>query len=151
MEFPWKKGNKLLRLLVERDPASVEFRSGVHAALRSPESPVSLAATDEFGLWRDVFVEQELPWRRFLQSALLHTAAVALIWTISFAWIRQQKILDHNTFDRASLITYSPQEYLKPLDTGASEAPSRVRVMTCGSPVERYVVVVWRDSIAPPL
>jgi TonB family protein len=52
----------------------------------------------------------------------LHTAAVALVWTISLSWIRQQKILDHAAFDRSSLVTYSPEEYLPPLDTGASEA-----------------------------
>lgn len=159
MEFPSKKGKKLLRLLVERDPASAEFRSGVRAALRSPNlsenSAEHLMTTDEFGLWRDVFVEHELPWRRFLQSALLHTAAAALIWTISLAWIRQQKILDHNTFDRASLVTYSPQEYLKPLDTGASEAPKTQR----GDPVyaKQPIISVPREAdnqaqtiVAPP-
>jgi TonB family protein len=109
-------GKRLLRLLVERDPASPEFRSEVRAAL-SPEQ-----SDGEFGLWRDVFVQQELPWRRFLQSALLHAAAVALIWTISLSWIRQQKILDR-AFDKSSLVTYTPQEYLPRLDTGASPAP----------------------------
>jgi TonB family protein len=126
MESP---GKDLLRLLVERDPASPEFRSGVraalhpapHAALRPTELPGG--EEDEFDLWRDVFVQQKIPWGRFLQSALLHTAAVALIWTISLSWIRQQKILDHAAFDRSSLVTYSPEEYLPPLDTGASEAP----------------------------
>ena len=130
MESP---GKDLLRLLVERDPASPEFRSGVRAALHPAPRPALRAALlptglpsgeeDEFDLWRDVFVQQRLPWGRFLQSALLHTAAVALIWTISLSWIRQQKILDHAAFDRSSLITYSPEEYLPPLDTGASEAP----------------------------
>jgi len=126
MESP---GKDLLRLLVERDPASPEFRSGVRAALHPAPRP-ALGSTElpgseegEFDLWRDVFVQQKLPWGRFLQSALLHTAAVALIWTISLSWIRQQKILDHAAFDRSSLVTYSPEEYLPPLDTGASEAP----------------------------
>jgi len=82
-----------------------------------------LPGDGEFDLWRDVFVQQKLPWGRFLQSALLHTAAVALIWTISLSWIRQQRILDRATFDRSSLVTYSPEEYLPPLDTGTSEAP----------------------------
>ena len=109
-------GKRLLRLLVERDPASPEFRSEVRAALRPEESD------DKFSLWQDVFVQQELPWKRFLQSALLHAAAVALIWTISLSWIRQQKILDR-AFDKSSLVTYTPQEYLPPLDTGASPAP----------------------------
>jgi TonB family protein len=126
MESP---GKDLLRLLVERDPASPEFRSGVRAALhpapRPALRPTELPGSeeDEFDLWRDVFVQQKLPWGRFLQSALLHTAAVALIWTISLSWVRQQKILDHAAFDRSSLVTYSPEEYLPPLDTGASEAP----------------------------
>ena len=122
-------GKDLLRLLVERDPASPEFRSGVRAALhpapRPALRPTELPGAEEveFDLWRDVFVQQKLPWGRFLQSALLHTAAVALVWTISLSWIRQQKILDHAAFDRSSLVTYSPEEYLPPLDTGASEAP----------------------------
>jgi TonB family protein len=120
MESP---GKDLLRLLVERDPASPEFRSGVRAALHPAPRPTELPGDSEFDLWRDVFVQQKLPWGRFLQSALLHTAAVALIWTISLSWIRQQKILDRAVFDRSSLVTYSPEEYLPPLDTGASEAP----------------------------
>jgi len=121
MESP---GKDLLRLLVERDPASPEFRSGVRAALHPAPRPTEFEE-EEFDLWRDVFVQQKLPWGRFLQSALLHTAAVALIWTISLSWIRQQKILDHAAFDRSSLVTYSPEEYLPPLDTGASEAPKK--------------------------
>lgn len=128
MESP---GKNLLRLLVERDPASPEFRSEARAALRREPGPVlcpelrpsGLHSNAEFDLWHDVFVHQPLPWGRFLQSALLHGAAVALIYTISISWIRQQKILDRATFDRSSLVTYSPEEYLPPLDTGASEAP----------------------------
>ncbi len=119
-------GKELLKLLVERDPATPEFRSGVRAVLGSQEiSPQETAAgsrTDgERDLWRDVFVQQKLPWGRFLQSVLLHVATVALLYTISLAWIRQQHILDRAAFDRSSLVTYSPDEYLPPLDTGATE------------------------------
>jgi TonB family protein len=120
MESP---GNNLLRLLVERDPASPEFRSGVREALRSRELSAELPGGDEFDLWRDVFVQQKLPWGRFLQSALLHAAAAALIYTITVSWIRQQKILVSATFDRSSLVTYSPEEYLPSLNTGTSEPP----------------------------
>jgi TonB family protein len=117
-------GKRLLRLLVERDPASPEFRSGVRTALHPPESPGDIAADKkgEFDLWGDVFVQQKLPWGRFLQSAFLHTVAGVLIWTISLAWIRQQKILNPEPFDRSALVTYSPEEYLPPLDTGVTKA-----------------------------
>jgi TonB family protein len=125
MESP---GKALLKLLVEHDPASPEFRSGVQAVLGSTADASKTAelvalSDGEFDLWRDVFVQQRLPWGRFVQSALLHAAAVALIYTISVAWIRQQKILDRAAFDRSALVTYSPEEYLPPLDTGATQAP----------------------------
>lgn len=116
MESPQRN---LLKFLVERDPASPEFWRAVRAARRAADGP----GDDEIGMWRDVFVHQPLPWGRFVQSALLHMVAVALIWTVSLSWIRQQRILNRATFDRSSLVTYSPEEYLPPLDTGASEAP----------------------------
>jgi TonB family protein len=114
-------GKDLLKLLVERDPVSPEFRSGVQTALSLRESAAEVPANGEFDLWRDVFVQQKLPWGRFLQSVLLHAAAIALLYTISLAWIRQRQILDRAAFDRSSLITYTPDEYLPPLDTGASD------------------------------
>jgi len=118
MESPEKR---LLRLLVERDPARpefiAEFREALRPVLRRAQFP-----DDRFDLWQDVFVQQNLPWGRFLQSALLHAVAVALIWALSFSWIRQQRILVHAAFDPSSVVTYTPAEYLQPLDTGASEA-----------------------------
>ena len=102
---------------MERDPAKQEF----------PDAEADLNVLPsgddgEFEMWHDVFVQQELPWRRFLQSVLLHTAAAVLIWVASYSWLKQQKILN-SVFDRSSLVTYTPQEYLPPLDTGATEAP----------------------------
>jgi TonB family protein len=131
MEFP---GKRLLKALVEHDPTTPEFRGAVQAALSPAGDParvpvdlpeVDLPEKDGFGLWKDVFVQQELPWGRFLQSAFLHATAVALIWTISLAWIRQQKILERSTFDPSSLVTYTPEELLPRLDTGATEAPKK--------------------------
>jgi TonB family protein len=108
----------LSKFLAERDPAGPEFWRRIRASRRPADFP-----ENELGLWRDVFVQQQLPWGRFLQSVILHVGALALIWTLSLSWIRQQKILDHPAFDRASLVTYTPEEYLPPLDTGAAEAP----------------------------
>ncbi|MFI5113577.1 MAG: energy transducer TonB [Terriglobales bacterium] len=107
-----------VKLLVELEPRRRAFWSSVRAALH----PVPLSDGGELGLWRDVFVRQPLPWRRFFQSAVLHAGALALIWMVSLAWIRQQSMLARPAFDRSSLITYSPEEYLPPLDTGRSES-----------------------------
>jgi TonB family protein len=117
MEVP---ARKFIKLLVEHDPASPEFRDGIREALRPHTAPQLRGL--ELNLWNDVFVEQRLPWGRFAQSALLHGCAFALVWALSLAWLREQKILA-TPFDRSSVITYSPEEYLPPLDTGAVEMP----------------------------
>ena len=103
--------------LIELEPR--RFWSSVGAALR----PVRLPREIETGLWRDVFVRRPMPWGRFFESAVLHATAVVLIWGLSLAWLRQQNILAQTPFDRSSLVTYSPDEYLPPLDTGASDTP----------------------------
>ena len=105
--------------LIELEPRGRAFWSSVGAALR----PVRRSRETEIGLWRDVFVRQRMPWGRFFQSAVLHIGALALLWALSLAWLRQQNILARAAFDQSSLITYSPEEYLPPLDTGASDAP----------------------------
>jgi TonB family protein len=131
MVFPAKK---IVELLVNHDPASPEFRNGVRETLGSSEvAPQAVgagaASTDlanpDLDLWKDVFVNRPLPWGRFLQSAALHTLALALIWGLSLAWLRQQKILTPIPFDRSSLITYAPEEYLPPLDTGQTDPPKQ--------------------------
>lgn len=106
-----------LKLLVELEPRRRAFWSSVAAALR----PVRLSREMELGLWRDVFVRRGLPWGRFLQSVILHSGAAALIWMLSSAWLRQESIVATPEFERSSLITYSPEEYLPPLDTGVSD------------------------------
>jgi TonB family protein len=169
MESP---GKNLSKFLKERDPANPKFWGRVGTkhhdadspAIDSPETSLPATASssngcaDEGGkldLWHDVFVEQELPWGRFLQSVLLHTTAAAILWTISIAWVRQQKILDRAAFDRSSLVTYTPEEYLPPLDTGASQ-PLKAQK---GNPVyaRQVILSVPREAdnrsqtiVAPP-
>ena len=144
---------KIVKLLVEHDPASAEFRDGVRETLHARSSaPIR---TQEFELWKDVFVEQKLPWERLLLSAVLHVVAVNLLLLLSIAWLRQQKILASTPFDRSSVITYSPEEYLPPLDTGAAEAPKPQK----GDPVfaKQPILSVPREAdnhsqtiVAPP-
>src|SRR5208283_4960608 len=90
-EFLWKP---LWKPSVLRAPARPGIRSGARAAPYRTPSPALRPAklpVREFDLWRDVFVQQKLPWSRFLQSALLHAAAGALLWAISLSWMQQKK------------------------------------------------------------
>jgi len=109
-----------IKLLVELEPRGRAFWSTVSAALH----PVGMASEAELGQWRDVFVHRPLPWLQMLESAGLHLGVVALLWLVSVSWLRQQRVLAPPDFDRSSLVTYSPQEYLPPLDTGMP-APAR--------------------------
>lgn len=116
-----------LRLLVQLEPRHRAFWSSVAAALRPARKP----RENELGLWRDVFVHRGLPWGRFTESAVLHVGAAALIWMASVAWLRQQSIQVKPAFDRSELITYSPEDYLPPLDTGPSDPAPQAK----GDPV----------------
>src|SRR5215471_3498646 len=108
---------KPINLLVELEPRA--FWSTLWAALR----PVRFPRDSEFGAWRTVLVRTRMPWWRFLESIILHGGAAALIYMMSMAWLRQVNIVPRPVFDQNSLVTYSPQEYLPPLDTGATETP----------------------------
>ena len=91
--------------MIEHDPASAEFRRGVQESigrqsvspqnlgprLASAQTGAAMGAMDDLGLWRDVFVQQKLPWGRFLQSAVIHTAAVGLIWVLSLPGFASRK------------------------------------------------------------
>src|SRR5271163_506965 len=130
-EFPHEV--RLAPKLVEpslRPGLVTEFRPPLSPALGPAKLPVR-----EFDMWTDVFVQQGLPWKRFLQSALIHVAVIYVIGTVSLAWMRDQKLLAPARFDRSSLVTYTPQEYLPPLDTGLSEPKPEAAKTQKGDPV----------------
>jgi TonB family protein len=67
--------------------------------------------------WPDVFVERELPWRRFLESGGYHILALIFIWAGSRFLALQPKVTPVPSFTHADVVYYSPSEYLPPLDT----------------------------------
>ena len=105
-----------MNLLLELEPRRRAFWSSVAAALR----PVRPVRDSELGLWRDVFVRQGMPWGRFIQSVILHSGALALIYIVSLSWLRQQQIVATPEFDRASVLTYTPEEYVNHVGWGHS-------------------------------
>jgi TonB family protein len=70
--------------------------------------------------WPDVFVDRELPWRRFLQSAAYHALALAMIWAGSRFLALQPHSTTRPAFTHADVVYYTPSEYLPPLDTRRS-------------------------------
>ena len=107
------------------DPRSTEPGSIERSTEKRPRLSAAPATGLESNLWNDVFVERPLPWGRFLQSAVLHLTAAGLIWGLSLAWLRNQQILGPTPFDKSSVLTYAPNEYLPPLDTGKAAAAPR--------------------------
>lgn len=117
MGIPAKK----LAELSLQEPAVPSSRPSPDAGPRL--APVSQIAGADLDLWKDVFVQQPVPWGRLFLSAILHTLAFVAIWGLSLAWLRQQKLISPTPFDRSSVITYAPNEYLPSLDTGKEAAP----------------------------
>ena len=103
-------------LLTELEPRGQAFRESFAAVFRTPE-PISDAGPPG-NFWPDVFVNRRLPWSPFMQSAAFHSGAIALIWVLSIAWMRQHPLSARPKFDPSSVTYFSPEEYLRPLDTG---------------------------------
>ncbi len=117
---PDQDDDNLVQLSLESDPAAPELST--HPSRLGPRLSPSPASAAELDLWKDVFVERPLPWSRFLQSTVLHLTAAALIWGMSIFWLRNQQILAPSQFDKSAVLTYAPNEYLPPLDTGKAAA-----------------------------
>jgi TonB family protein len=67
--------------------------------------------------WPDVFVKRRLPWGGWLQSAMGHAIACALLIAISRLTGLPPRVVTAAKFDHSQLMYYSAEEYLPPLDT----------------------------------
>jgi TonB family protein len=82
------------------------------------------SAPGEF--WPDVFVASKLPWRRVPVSGALHVVIVGIVLLIGWLMPRSTQISTRATFNSNEVISFSPSEYLPPLDTGGQHAqPAR--------------------------
>lgn len=106
-----------LRLLISPEPWPRVFAQNLsdlfHAHDVSPLQVESAPAP----FWSDVFVEGQLPWRRFLESGGYHVVALILIWMGSRFLAMQPQITPQPAFNHADVVYYTPSEYLPPLDT----------------------------------
>jgi TonB family protein len=106
-----------LQLLIPYPPHSREFLQNLRDWLRPGKvAPLELKSSPA-AFWPDVFVRRELPWRRFMESGLLHVVALALILGASRFFGSPSKVTVHPAFDHSDVVLYSATEYLPPLDT----------------------------------
>ena len=112
-----------LRLLVPRDSWAENFLQNFREQFRAAEPVAGDGDAGEF--WADVFVRRELPWARFLQSAVYHALAIGLIWAGSRFLALQPQSTPRPAFTHADVIFYAPSEYLPPLDTRQPALPKR--------------------------
>jgi TonB family protein len=109
-----------LLLVIVPEPWSRVFLQNLRDLFRSRQaSPLHLESAPA-AFWPDVFVDRELPWRRFLQSGAYHVLALAVIWAGSRFLNLQPRFSKRSTFTHADVVHYEPAEYLPPLDTRRS-------------------------------
>lgn len=107
-------------LLVTLDPRFRAFLSNVVVWLGPQQAPDPVSS--EAGLlWPDVFVKPHIPWGRFVESAILHTAAVFVLWTSAQLWPEPTRIIAPAPLRESEVLYYDASDYLPPLDTGASK------------------------------
>lgn len=81
--------------------------------------------------WKDVFVKSRLPWGRFVESAVFHSAAIAMLWSSAQLWPQRPHLAAPLPFQSSQVISYEVSEYLPPLNTGNSPAA----MLQLGDPV----------------
>jgi TonB family protein len=107
-----------LQLLTELEPWPQVFRRNLtDLLLRQEPEPVPITSSPA-DFWPDVFVQRELPWRSFGQSALCHSLTVALVFAVTLAWQRRERPLTLPESAHETLTFVPVSEYLPPLHTG---------------------------------
>ena len=111
-----------LQLLIVPESRGRVFFENLRDFFRPSEKMPSRQNSAAF--WPDVFVEPGFPWRSFFESGACHVLALSLIWLGSRFLALQPQVVSQPAFAHADVIYYSPSEYLPPLDTRRSGAPS---------------------------
>jgi len=104
-------------LLVELPPWPRVFFGNLGDLLAPHPLPQLALESAPAPFWTDVFVERDLPWRRFFESGGYHLLALALLLSLSRFLALQPQPAPRATFNHDQVIYYQPAEYLPPLDT----------------------------------
>ena len=109
-----------LLFLIAHEPRSRIFLQNLRDLFRQPKVGRPQLESAPTAFWPDVFVNHELPWRRFLESGAYHVLALVVIWAGSRFLALQPHVTAQPAFTHAEVVYYSPSEYLPPLDTRRS-------------------------------
>jgi periplasmic protein TonB len=116
-------------LLVQLEPWHRVFFRNLRDALW-PRRPAELQlSSPPADFWQDVFVRSRLPWLRFAESAILHTAVIAMLWGSARLWPQRVHVITPVAFHSSDVIYYQASD-LPPLDTGGAKP----RVAAKGDP-----------------
>ncbi len=99
-------GHPDITLLVSLEPAYRAFFRNLAdmVSLRSP-ARVAGSSSQTHG-WNDVLVESPIPWKRFIESALLHLVVVGMLSGLSRIWPREMLVSPPSI--REAHVTYYP-------------------------------------------
>jgi TonB family protein len=112
-----------LRLLMPSEPWFRAFAQNLRDLLVDGFTRTGRSAPSRYlqstpgNFWPDVFVDRQLPWRRFLESGGYHLLAlIAILGGLRFPAL-QPHAAPQSQFTHADVVYYSAADYLPPLDT----------------------------------
>jgi len=109
--------------LIRLDPwHRVFFRNLRDLLWRRRQPPLNLSSSPGL-FWTDVFVGSRLPWGRFAESAIFHTAVIAVLWSTAQIWPQRPHLAPTPVFHSSDVLIYEASEYLPPLNTGIPLQP----------------------------
>jgi len=108
-------------LVLTLEPWHEVFFDNLRDHLRPRRQPALRLSTPLAPFWTDVFVTSHLPWGRFVQSVVLQTALVGLLWGGTRLWPERPRVIAEPAFQRPDVIYYEASEYLPPLDTASKK------------------------------
>jgi hypothetical protein len=125
-------------LLFKVEPAYRVFFDNLIETLHPPQNPPLKLTSLPSRFWPDVFVPSQLPWRRFVQSMLLHVImVVALGGLLEFGFLQPQLRHSQLRINKSDVIYYSPSDYLPSFKrvTGPSQSRRTQRPALVKQPV----------------
>ena len=125
------------KLLVSLEPWPRAFFSNLRDLLGLRRRPPLDLSSAPATFWDDVFVVSRLPWGRFLESAIFHTAVIAVLWSSSRLWPERPHLVEPAVFHSSDVVYYEAPEYLPPLDTGTphESAPAKSDPVYAAQPI----------------